>query len=225
VDASGCPVTVLIDTRRVDAQAAPLGVWSALTVIDDRRTTILADKEAHERRWAAWLYWGNLIQFLPEGGGDGAQLAWSALDAFDPAVLAAAGGAGLLSSVLAEVQEISEAELSMMSAVHSVTSPGVTVDTQWAEVYDVLIPEVEVIAHAIADLGVPAPAPDEVGRELDTQAWQAELAWPGPRLAVIAPGPEAGDCIAAYVAAGWDARLPGDWPQEELARRIRGGDR
>ena len=100
VDASGCPVTVLIDTRQVDAQAAPLGVWSALTVIDDRRATILADKEAHERRWAAWLYWGNLIQFLTDGGGDGAQLAWTALDVFDPSVLAAAGGAGLAMSVM-----------------------------------------------------------------------------------------------------------------------------
>ena len=179
MDASGCPVTVLIDTRQVDAQAAPLGVWSALTVIDDRRATILADKEAHERRWAAWLYWGNLIQFLTDGGGDGAQLAWTALDVFDPSVLAAAGGAGLAMSVMRADQEISEAELSLLGAVHSVPSPGVTVDTQWAEVYDVLTPEVEVLTHALADLGVPAPGPDQVGYELGTQAWQAELAWPG----------------------------------------------
>ena len=33
-------------------------------MIDDRRATIVADEQAHERRWAAWLYWGNLIQFL-----------------------------------------------------------------------------------------------------------------------------------------------------------------
>ena len=37
------------------------------------------------RRWAAWLYWGNLIQFLADGGGDGDQLAWTELDAVDPA--------------------------------------------------------------------------------------------------------------------------------------------
>jgi hypothetical protein len=225
VDASGCPVAVLIDTRRADAQAAPLGVWSALTVIDDRRATILAGKEAHERRWAAWLYWGNLIQFLPDSGGDGAQLAWTALDVFDPSVLAAAGGAGLAMSVMQADQEISEAELSLLGAVHSVPSPGVTVDTQWAEVYDVLTPEVEVLTHALADLGVPAPGPDQVGHELGTQAWQAELAWPGLRLAVIAPGPEADDCIAAYAAADWDARLPGDWSPDELGLRILGGDR
>ena len=76
-------------------ETAPLGTWSALAVIDDRQTTIAADGEAHKRRWAAWLYWGNLIQFLADGGGDGAQLAWTGLDDFDPAVLAAAGGAGL----------------------------------------------------------------------------------------------------------------------------------
>ena len=69
-------------------------------MIDDRQATILADPEAHERRWAAWLYWGNLIQFLAEAGGDGAQLAWTALADFDPAVLAAAGGAGLATSII-----------------------------------------------------------------------------------------------------------------------------
>ena len=38
VDASGCPVTVIIDSRRRDLQTAPLGTWSALVVIDDRRS-------------------------------------------------------------------------------------------------------------------------------------------------------------------------------------------
>ena len=79
-----------------DPETAPLGTWSALVVIDDRRATIVADEQAHERRWAAWLYWGNLIQFLDEGGGDGVQLAWTGLDGFDPSALAAAGGAGLV---------------------------------------------------------------------------------------------------------------------------------
>jgi hypothetical protein len=28
---------------------------------------------------------------------------------------------------------------------------------------------------------------------------------------------------AAFAAAGWDARVAGDWPPEELAARIMGG--
>ena len=42
-DASGCPVTVIIDARRLEPETAPLGTWSALVVIDDRRATVLAD--------------------------------------------------------------------------------------------------------------------------------------------------------------------------------------
>ena len=98
-------------------------------------------------------------------------------------------------------------------------------DQQWPVVYDLLAPEVEILMHALAEQGIPAPQPDQIGYELGDQAWQAELAWPVPRIAVITPGPEAGDCIAAYAAAGWDARLPGDWPPDELSPRIPGGDR
>jgi hypothetical protein len=98
------------------------------------------------------------------------------------------------------------------------------VDLQWAGVYDLLTSEVGVLVHALAERGVPAPQSDQIGYELGDQAWQAELAWPVRRIAVIAPGPEAGDCIAAYVAAGWDARLPTDWPPDELSPRIPGGN-
>jgi replicative superfamily II helicase len=224
-DAGGCPVTVIVDGRRRDPETAPLGTWSALVVIDDRRATITADGEAHERRWAAWLYWGNLIQFLDEGGGDGVQLTWTGLDGFDPSVLTAAGGAGLAASLMLADQDVSEAELSMLGAVRSASSSGLAVDRQWAGVYDLLAPEVEILIHALAEWGVPAPQPDQIGYELGDQAWQAELAWPAQRCAIIAPGPEATDCIAAYNAAGWDARLPGDWPPDELGLRIPGGDR
>jgi replicative superfamily II helicase len=221
-DASGCPVTVLVDARHRDAQAAPLGVWSAFPVIDDRQATIVGDALGHEQRWAAWLYWGNLVQFLTELGGDGTQLAYTGLDGFDPAVLVAAGGVGLASSILADGTQTSEAELSMLHAIQSVPPPGVAVDTQWQGAYDLLAPEVEVLGHALAQRGVPAPAPDQIGYELGEAAWQAELAWPDRLTAVIAPGPQADDCIAAYAAAGWDARLPGDWPADELAARTGG---
>jgi hypothetical protein len=195
-------------------------------VIDDRNATILADTEAHKRRWAAWLYWGNLIQFLPELGGDAAQLAFTSLAEFDPAVLAAAGGAGVASSILLLPQEeISDAELAMLGAVRSAPLPGVPVDVVWpGDLIDVLAPEAAELGHELAVRGVPTPAPGQIGYELGDQAWQAELAWESRLAAVIAPGAEAGDCIAAYAAAGWDARLPGDWPPDELAQLILEGN-
>lgn len=172
------------------------------------------------------MAWRNLIQFLTEGGEDGAQLAWTGLDGFDPSALAAAGGAGLATSVMLADQQISEVELSLVGAVRPASSPGVPVDVVWpGDVVDVLSPEVTVLGHELAARGVPAPRADQIGYELGDQAWQAELAWPARLAAVIAPGPEDSDCIAAYSAAGWDARLPDGWPPDELARRILGGDR
>jgi hypothetical protein len=223
VDASGCPVTVIVDARHRDPVTAPLGTWSALVVIDDRETTINADARAYQQRWAAWLYWGNLVQFLDDADGDGVQLAWTGLDAFDPSALAAAGGGGLTASLVLASAGISEAELSMLGVVRSAPRPGLVVDPQWSQASELLAPEAGSLMHALAERGIPAPHPDQVGYELGEQAWQAELAWPAARVAVIAPGPEADDCIAAYAAAGWDARLPADWPPDELGSRIPGG--
>jgi hypothetical protein len=94
-------------------------------------------------------------------------------------------------------------------------------------VHDLVVVEVGALLHALADCGVPAPQPDQIGYELGDQAWQAELAWPDLPLpsAVIAPGPEADECIAAYAAADWDARLPSDWPPDELGQQTAGGNR
>ncbi|WP_026125563.1 DEAD/DEAH box helicase [Nocardiopsis gilva] len=87
VDDADCRVVVLLDpaTRSV----------SAFTVVDDRRAVIEADPEAHKRRWQAWLYWGNLVQFLTDEHSDGGQFALSDMDAFDAEIVAAAGGIGL----------------------------------------------------------------------------------------------------------------------------------
>ena len=38
-------------------------------------------RTAHRRRWAAWLYWGNIVQFLSDGAGDGDQIAYTNLEA------------------------------------------------------------------------------------------------------------------------------------------------
>jgi hypothetical protein len=191
LDTTGCPVTVLTDQRGA-GPAAPLGSWTGLAVLDDRLVAIRASEPAHRRRWAGWLWWGNLLQFT-----GGRQLAYTTLGEFDPRTLTA----------------------------FSWSSP--QVEAAWDGQVEVIDREVAVLAEALAYLGVPAPAPDQVGHELGDEAWQAEIAWPQARVAVLAGGPGSGvttaevaDCAAAYRAAGWDARPARDWPPDELAVRI-----
>jgi hypothetical protein len=82
---------------------------------------------------------------------------------------------------------------------------------------------VGLLTHQLAALGVTAPTGDQIGYELNDQGWQAEIAWETPRIAIIADGDD--ECVAAFAAANWDARVAGDWPPEELAARILGGNR
>lgn len=198
LDATGCQVSVLIDQRGAGPDA-PLGSWAGLAVLDDRLEAIEGGEPAHRHRWAGWLWWGNLLQFT-----GGQQLAYTALDNFDPRMLAAFSGSFANGAAFAA----------------------------WDGRVEVIDREVAVLGEALAFLGVPAPSPGQVGHELGAEAWQAELAWPQARVAVLAGGPGAGmagaevaACAAAYRAAGWDARPARDWPPDELAVRILEADR
>jgi hypothetical protein len=70
------------------------------------------------------------------------------------------------------------------------------------------------------------------GYELGDAGWQAELAWPAARAAVVlaaqeddGPDYEAADRDRAFADAGWDARTAVQWDPTDLARRINGMDR
>ena len=218
-DDNGCPVTVVLDPRARDEEN-PLGGWTGLTVLDDRLAAISADPKAHRRRWAAWLYWGNIVQFLSDGAGDGDQIAYTNLVLFDPHLLVSAlkvaSSSGLRTYY--SLHRRSHAEGTPWAASLPQT-PAPPVDVSWP--VDILTPEVGPLAHQLAALGVPAPADDQIGYELNDQGWQAELAWLTPRAAIIADGDQ--ECVAAFTAAGWDARPAADWPPEELAALIMGG--
>ncbi|WP_289009414.1 DEAD/DEAH box helicase [uncultured Thermomonospora sp.] len=244
-DADGCPLAIILDQR--DG-----AVWSAFTVIDDRPETIECDETAHRRRWAAWLYWGNLLQFLDFGRGEGAQLARTGLDDFDPALLAASGGVGLRTTlsmlpldedvidetqpVGRETRTVTDPEITQRAREEtqpekkepakdtSVTPPDSVLEQHWREVFDLLDvgdPDVVLLARQLAEHGVPVP---EVGYELGEQAWQAEMAWPSVKVAVVlaGDGEEERKRDAAYRAAGWEVRTAGGWSVEELAARIGG---
>ena len=179
-------------------------------MLDDRLATISADEKAHRRRWAAWLYWGNIVQFLSDGAGDGDQIAYTNLEAVDPHLLASAlkvaDSAGLRTYY--SLHRRSQAEAILLGACLPQTSAGspVGVDVSWP--VDLLAPEVGPLAHGSPSVGVPAPtARTRSGTSSTTRGGRRR--WPGPlpRVAVIADGDE--ECVAAFVAAGWDARRGG----------------
>ncbi|MFD0471004.1 hypothetical protein ACFQ0B_23875 [Nonomuraea thailandensis] len=89
---------------------------------------------------------------------------------------------------------------------------------RWEEVLDLLDPDEPGLAglvHELAALGAPAP---QVGFELGEQLWQAELAWPTAKVAIVLAGDddEARRRDAAFAEAGWDARTVAGWTPEEL---------
>ncbi|WP_084960226.1 DEAD/DEAH box helicase [Thermoactinospora rubra] len=194
--------------------------FSAFVVIDDRTETITADEATHKRNWANWLFWGNILQFLDTGKGDGAQLALTGLDRFDPALLAAAGGSGFLTALsllpldedLRSVEEVSPVR----------QAPEERASGEWERVLDEIVPDEPGLAelvHELAALGVPVP---QVGFELGEQLWQAELAWPAAKVAIVLAGDDEDTRRrdAAFRAAGWDARTVAGWTPDELRRAI-----
>ncbi|WP_062207660.1 DEAD/DEAH box helicase [Streptomyces sp. NBRC 109706] len=220
-DAGGCPLTIALDLRRGQAGA----VWTALTVLDDSPGGVEGDGNAHRRRWQAWLYWTNVIQFLNEGEGDGVQLAASQLAGFDPLELAVTGGVGWLESRrrgpepgpgLGETERAYVAERRPEPVVR---------DPAWEDVIAYLVdePGLAELAESLAVLGTRAP---EAGFELGVAAWPAELAWPAHRVGVVLahqPGAdgasdrEAEDRDQAYEAAGWRVRPATAWDAKQLA--------
>lgn len=237
-DGSGCRLVLVADVRHRPP------TWTGLTLLNDSAHAVTEEK-THKRRWQAWLYWSNLLQFLEHGGGDSAQLTTTLLDGFTADVLTVTGGQGWLSStrvtqvVNGEPQRASDSLPSVavtagLPAVPARTTEEAPSETRperdgaWDAVLEYVDPDeagLAELAHALADLGVPAP---EDGFELDEHGWQAELAWPDARLGVVLapqgtpeePDHETQDRDRAFAAAQWDVRPAGEWRAEEIAGRL-----
>ncbi|KUF20422.1 DEAD/DEAH box helicase [Streptomyces silvensis] len=239
-DGSGCPLTVALDLRKGQAGA----VWTALTVLDDSPRTLDRDENAHRRRWQAWLYWTNLLQFLNEGEGDGVQLAASQVPGFDPVELAVTGGAGWLESRRQERRSgpagpesgaggsgagapAIETSLDVEAPLPTVSVTGAVRDPAWDEIVDYLVeePGLAELVEVLVRSGAPAPV---AGFELGDAAWPAELAWPAHRIGVVlaadsddeAALAEARDRDRAYAAAGWTVRTATRWGVQELVAAL-----
>lgn len=79
------------------------------------------------------------------------------------------------------------------------------------------------LVEPLAARGLPVPV---VGYELGDEGWQAEVAWPERRIAILWPDPpddpETMRRDRAYAAGGWDARVADRWTIDELVERITG---
>ncbi|WP_320777933.1 DEAD/DEAH box helicase [Streptomyces sp. CRN 30] len=245
-DGSGCRVVLVADVRHRPP------AWTGLTVLDDSAHAV-ADEKTHRRRWQAWLYWSNVMQFLEHGGGDSAQLTTTLLDGFTADVLTVTGGPGWLTSTRITAagggepreetdgaQPVAAAGLPAVPAARTPErEPGQERpdqerpkrDSAWDAVLEYVDPDeagLAELATALAEMGVPAPAD---GYELDEHGWQAELAWPDARLGVVLaprgtdaePDLEAQDRDRAFAAARWDVRPTGAWTAEEIAGRLGAG--
>ncbi|RAO47814.1 ATP-dependent helicase HRQ1 [Micromonospora saelicesensis] len=225
-DNAGCPVTVVLDAR-----SRPLPTMSALAVVDDLPAAVAG--EGHKERWAAWLAWGNVIQFLGNGGGDAGQLTVSTLEAFEPASMAVTEGTGFVLAQRALPLDEETATWLGVATQPAAADPE-TLDTEspWREVLRYLDPAENTLDQLVQQLArqdLPAPV---VGYELGDQGWQAELAWPDRRIAIVLTGPsddpETEDRDRAYAEAGWHARTAREWSADELAAEIKatsGGER
>ncbi|MET8909532.1 DEAD/DEAH box helicase [Micromonospora sp. NPDC004551] len=219
-DNADCPVTVVVDSRR-----KPLPTWSAFTVVDDLPAAVAG--EGHKERWAAWLAWGNVIQFLANGGGDAGQLAVTTLGAFDPASMAVTEGTGLVLAQRALPLDEETATWLGVAPQQVATEPEpVDNESPWHEVLQYMDRDettLELLVQQLARQNLPAPV---VGYELGDQAWPAELAWPDRRIAIVLTGrpddPETEDRDRAYAEAGWHARTAREWSIDELAAQLTG---
>ncbi|WP_127553976.1 DEAD/DEAH box helicase [Actinoplanes sp. OR16] len=218
-DSARYPLTFLVDQRQ-----RPAPVWSALAVVDDRPSAVSTAE--HKAQWARWLWWSNIIQFL-NGPGDGAQLAYTALDAFDPAFLAVTEGSGLVAAQRAfDLDEETAAWLGAAPNAAPPAEPVDAVDPEWEDTLrfvDPEEPELDGLMRALLKRNLPVPV---AGYELGEQGWLAEFAWPSQRLAIVLSGadddPEIEDRNKAYDAAGWHARTAREWSAKDLAALIDG---
>lgn len=222
-DRNRCPLTLMMDGR-----GGGVPTWSALAVVDDTAEAVGGDKDAHQKRWAAWLWWGNLIQFLDAAGGDGAQLAVTTLDGFEPAELAVSEGTGLaLAKRGLAIDEESASWLGRAVLPEAEPEPEpvdeAKVDERWRDVLTLLFPNesgLESLVRGLIARNAPLP---EQGFELDDAGWQAELAWPGQRLAVVLADDyshESAERDRAFAVQGWDARTARQWNVDDLVEKI-----
>ena len=188
------PIALVLDGADPNAER-----WTAMAVLDD--SPAVMGTEAHRARWADWLPWANLLQFLgvPEaeragviaGSSQADELAWDDL----------------------WIRHRASARAVVPPAT---TAPPTAPPTEEVELTDAQREELDlVVDHDVADLArrvLVRGAPTFVaGHEVDGQPLEA--AWPEHHIAIVNDGDP--------VPAGWTARPAHAWTLEELLDALR----
>ncbi|MFB6888561.1 DEAD/DEAH box helicase [Kitasatospora sp. NPDC056327] len=219
-DVNGLPLVLAV--RDADQQAP---AWTVLACLDDDSAAL--DTDEHKQRWRAWLYWSNLLQFLPRAGGDGVQLTTGQAADFPLEALAVCGGAGELESLNAAQAAPAEPPSPALSPFEEKVVVLLR-DRAWDNDF---LPEIDPDEEAaLLDLAVRLAergksAPTVFGYELGDSRWPADFVWADDAVKVavlpvpvLLPGDPEGAAddeterrVAAYRAEGWTARTASDW--------------
>jgi hypothetical protein len=182
------PLALFLDAADPNAER-----WTVLAVLDDA-PDVLTSAE-HLARWADWLPWANLLQFLglPEseragviaGASQAGDLAWEDLR------LRHAASSGHPASV-------------PTSPVPGAAAPAVALTDDQLEELELVVDEgAAQLARQAMEHGAPL---FEAGHEVDGEP--LEVAWPARHVAVLEAG--------ANAIEGWDARPSERWTLDEL---------
>ncbi|ROO52705.1 uncharacterized protein DUF1998 [Micromonospora sp. Llam0] len=186
---AGCRIVGIRDNRRTRLGRQDPMAWSVFACLDDRPTA-LADQE-HRDRWAQWLAWSNLLQFIAGPGSYFEQTAWS-------------------QSALVDPHRVPVLAANLPAAAEP------TLPAPWADAIDLSSPLVEHLLTALAHARAPLP---QIGYELGDEAWMVELAWPDARIGVaVDDNVERDD---AYAHAGWRIHHAGPDAEPEITELIR----
>ncbi|MDZ5447076.1 DEAD/DEAH box helicase [Micromonospora sp. 4G57] len=177
---AGCRIVGIRDNRPRSTGRPDAMAWAVFTCLDDRPTA-LTDQE-HRARWAQWLAWSNLLQFV------------------------AGPGRYFEQSALSQTLQIDAHRVPVLASAQAGAPVKPALTGPWADAIDLSSPQVESLLMALAHAQTPPP---EIGYELGDEAWPVELAWPSVRIAVVID--EDGDRDNAYRHAGWHIhRADGD---------------
>ncbi len=126
-DESRCPVVLVLDQR----QKTP--IWTALPVVDDRTDTVTSDPD-HQTRWSAWLWWGNIVQFLDHGDvptGHGQQVTRTAEDDATPLLVALSPQRPVAETL--DVETSTWLGVATLAASESAVATSAEVEAEWTE--------------------------------------------------------------------------------------------
>jgi ATP-dependent helicase YprA (DUF1998 family) len=189
VTAEGLRLNAFLEANDPNAER-----WTVLAVLSDDADDV--ETSAHRGRWADWLAWSNVLQFL------------GAPHESSGAVLAAASQA--------TTGDHDDLWLRYLAGTPTAGTPlsVAVVPTDLAEEQK---EELELMSHSVRALVEqvldPNGSPVVAGHETE-DGLVVEAAWPDRRVGVLLPGDP--------VPSGWDARAVDEWTTDDLLTALKG---